>query len=294
MNVAQQLEERRSEAERILLLFLPEEDGSSLTSALRYSFLAGGKRLRPVLMRESWLLFGGEGEHIGPFMAALEMIHTASLMHDDLPAIDNDDFRRGKKTAHVVYGEAVGLLAGDAMLNLAYETLFDAMGSSSAATVEAAGILARKGGLLGMLGGQGMDVVNEKRGRPVRDKEELFRIFEKKTCALFEAALMCGAILAGARREDVAKMEQVGRHMGLAFQIRDDILDVTSTTEKLGKPVLSDEKSGKVTSVTLMGLEGASALVQELTREAVGILEGIPGDTAFLEALFLEIAGRDS
>ena len=294
MSIAQQLEERRSEAERILLRFLPEEDGSPLTSALRYSFLAGGKRLRPVLMRESWLLFGGEGEDIGPFMAALEMIHTASLMHDDLPAIDNDDYRRGKKTAHVVYGEAVGLLAGDAMLNLAYETLFDTLERPSFVAAEAARILARKSGLLGMLGGQGMDVVNEKRGRPVKDTEELFRIFEKKTCALFEAALMCGAVLAGAGREEIAKMEQVGRCLGLAFQIRDDILDVTSTTEKLGKPVLSDEKSGKVTSVTLMGLEGASARVQDLTCEAVGILESLPGETSFLKALFLKIAGRDS
>ena len=298
MNIQEKREERRAQIEDILLQYLPDEgpEGGALASAVRYSLLVGGKRLRPILMLESYRLFGGEGAAIDPFLAAIEMIHTHSLVHDDLPALDNDAYRRGEKTTHMVYGEAVGVLAGDALLNLAYETMLQSFYHKDELqrAGEAMRILAGKTGLYGMLGGQGRDVDNEKRGKPVENEAALLFIYERKTAALIEAALMIGAVLAGAEKEDVRTMEQIGRRIGLAFQVRDDILDVTATQEEMGKPAHSDEEKEKTTFVTLHGMDYAQAQVDAWTDEALQLLTTLSGDTTMLEELFREMAGRRS
>lgn len=274
MNFKTELQERTDFAEAVIEKYLPEEHGFSgrMAEAVNYSMRAGGKRLRPVFMREAYQILGGEGEIIEPFMAALEMVHTHSLIHDDLPALDNDEFRRGKQTTHIVFGEAAAILAGDALLNYAYETAFSAfdMAKDEAElqrVAKALKVLAQKTGIKGMLGGQGVDVEND--GKPL-EKQLLDYIYENKTSALIEAALMVGGILAGAT--DIEKLEQIGSKIGIAFQIQDDILDVISSAEELGKPIGSDEKNNKTTYVTLEGIEKAGNEVQKLTDEAVGLL----------------------
>lgn len=296
--IREELDKRKQEVEDILRAYLPDEDAGrgSLVSAVRYSMLAGGKRLRPILMIECYHLFGGNSEVIRPFAAAMEMIHTHSLVHDDLPAIDNDEYRRGKKTTHAVYGEALGVLAGDALLNLAYETLFQGFRyrEEGDRVLRAAAVLASKSGLFGMLGGQGLDVENEKNGTQKYGEEELLYIYEHKTAALLEASMMVGAILGGASRQQISSVEKIGNRIGLAFQIQDDILDVTSTQEALGKPVFSDARNEKTTFVTLYNVEKASDIVSRLTKEALKELRELPGDTGFLEELFREMAGRNA
>ena len=296
--IQEELNKRKQEVEEILRSYLPEEGAGrgSLVSAIRYSMLAGGKRLRPILMIECYRLFGGTNEVIRPFAAAMEMIHTHSLIHDDLPAIDNDDYRRGRKTTHAVYGEAMGILAGDALLNLAYETMLQAFryNEDNDRIHRAAAILASKSGFSGMLGGQGLDVENEKNGTLTVDEDELLYIYEHKTAALLEAAMMVGAVLGGANREQISAVEQIASKIGLAFQIRDDILDVTSTQEELGKPVFSDARNKKTTFVTLYNVPQAAAIADRLTEEAIGKLKEMPGETGFLESLFREMAGRKS
>ena len=296
MNIKEKLEQRRKEIDRIIVQYLPEEgpDVGALASAMRYSILVGGKRLRPILMLESFRMFGGRDVTIEPFLAAIEMIHTHSLVHDDLPAIDNDEYRRGEKTTHAVYGEAIGVLAGVALLNLAYETVVNAFyhKEEGERVLRAVRTLAGKTGLSGMLGGQGLDVYNEKNGNPVQQEDELMYIYEKKTAALLEASLMIGAELAGAGKEDVEKMEKIGSLIGLAFQVRDDVLDVTSTQEEMGKPAFSDQKNEKTTFVSLHGVEKAEEQVAGWTEEALEILRTIPCDTGFLETLIRDMAGR--
>ena len=275
------LEEKTRETESIIVAYLPKEEGfaKELAKAMNYSMTAGGKRLRPLLLQESFRLFGGTGEAVKPFMAAMEMIHTHSLIHDDLPAIDNDDYRRGRKTTHVVFGEAVGVLAGDALLNYAYETAWKAfpLEEHTDRVVRAFGILCQKTGISGMLGGQSVDVMNEKAGHFAIDREMLDYIYENKTSALLEAAMMAGAALAGANDDDL-----------------DVILDVTSTMEELGKPVFSDEKNEKTTYVTLFGTDGAEQEVKRLTKEAVDELKNLscPRDKIFLEELFESLTSR--
>jgi geranylgeranyl diphosphate synthase type II len=247
------------EIEEILKKYLPEKNGYQkvIMEAMEYSVLAGGKRLRPMLMQETFRLFGGEGDLVEPFMAAIEMIHTYSLVHDDLPAMDNDDYRRGRKTTHVVYGEAMGILAGDALLNYAFETAtktFTMHPEKSLQIGKALQVLAGKAGIYGMIGGQVVDV--ESAGNLV-SKEVLDFIYELKTSALIESSMMIGAILAGADTATIKDMEIIAKNVGIAFQIQDDILDVTSTAEVLGKPIMSDEKNEKTTYVTLVGLEKA-------------------------------------
>lgn len=281
MNFKEILTEKTAEANRILEGFLPEEKGfpESLIRAMNYSMLAGGKRIRPILLKESYQLFGGEDRKAEPFMAAMEMIHTHSLIHDDLPAIDNDEYRRGKKTTHALFGEALGVLSGDALLNFAYETVLQAVCNwepdEALKGMKALQILSSKTGVYGMLGGQSVDVLNEKNHGSTLTEKELDYIYLNKTSALLEAPMMAGAVLAGASEEEIQMIEQVGRLTGLAFQIQDDILDQTSTTEELGKPVHSDEKNQKVTYVTLRGIDGAAAQVQDLTEKAVGILDSL-------------------
>lgn len=293
MNFNDELKEKKEMAESVIERYLPEETGfcRELAQAVNYSMRAGGKRLRPILMMETYRMFGGESQIIAPFMAAMEMIHTSSLIHDDLPAIDNDEYRRGMKTTHAVFGEALGVLSGDALLNYAYETASKAlsMEPDQPRVGKAFTILTSKTGIYGMLGGQSVDVTNE--GKEI-SREMLDYIYENKTSALIESAMMVGAVLAGASEEEVAQIESIGKKVGLAFQIRDDILDVTSTMEELGKPVFSDEKNHKITYVTLQGLEQASRDVERISAEAVEELEKFPQKNEFLIRLVKELVYR--
>ncbi|MCD8077885.1 MAG: polyprenyl synthetase family protein [Lachnospiraceae bacterium] len=279
--------------EQILKKYLPPEEGFQKTvlEAMNYSVLAGGKRIRPRLMGEAFCLFGGGGDVVEPFMAAMEMIHTYSLVHDDLPAMDNDTLRRGKPTTWSKYGEDMGILAGDCLLTYAFETAARAFARTeeTARVGRALGILAEKAGIYGMAGGQVVDV--EKTGQPIT-AEELDFIYRLKTGALLEASLMIGAVLAGADDAEVAVMEQIGTDVGLAFQIRDDILDVTSSEEELGKPIGSDERNAKTTYVTLYGLEAAQDEVVRRSGEAVRLLEELPGDTSFFKEFIEKLEKR--
>lgn len=296
MNISEEITKRASDIETRIKGFLPEqyEYQKTIVEAMSYSVLAGGKRLRPMLMEASYQMFAGEGEELDAFMAAIEMIHTYSLVHDDLPAMDNDLYRRGKKTTHAVYGEAMGVLAGDALLNFAFETVADAMVRSAGdmRVAKAFAVLAKKAGIYGMIGGQVVDVESEKKGQQI-DRDCLDFIYRLKTGALIEASLMIGAILAGASEEEVSLMEEAGTKLGLAFQIQDDILDVTSSLEVLGKPIGSDARNEKATYVAFEGLEKAGAEVERLSREAVAILDGFKREHTFLRELFMYLIHRD-
>lgn len=286
---------RVTEIESILKAYLPKQEGyqSLIMEAMEYSLMAGGKRLRPILMQETYRLFGGESHLVEPFMAALEMIHTYSLVHDDLPAMDNDEYRRGRKTTHVVYGEGMGILAGDALLNYAFETAassFATYPEESLRIGKAIQVLGRKAGIYGMIGGQVIDVTSV--GKEI-SKEVLDVIHELKTAALIEAAMMIGAILAGASEEEIQKVERVAHNVGLAFQIRDDVLDVTSSAEVLGKPVGSDAKNEKTTYVTLLGIDRAKEYVKEISEEAISLLKSFPKRNVFLEDLIEKLIYRE-
>ena len=296
MNFQEELTKKTKEIEAVIREYLPAEEGFSRTmdQAMNYSMLAGGKRLRPMLMQETFRLFGGSGKLVKPFMAGMEMIHTHSLIHDDLPALDNDDYRRGRLTTHKVYGEAMGILSGVALLNYAYETMLQAFAMAETlrqkeAVIDALQVMAEKTGIHGMLGGQSVDVEND--GKAL-EKDMLDYIYENKTAALIEASMMTGAILAGADAEQVSVIEQAAKRIGLAFQIQDDILDVTSTDEELGKPVHSDEKNHKVTYVTLFGTEKAAAQVAGLSAEAVELLESLNKNNEFLYLLVDKLVNR--
>lgn len=295
MSMEEKITTRVKEIEDIIYRFLPEEKGYQKTviEAMNYSFRAGGKRLRPMLMQETYRMFGGTDVVVEPFMAAMEMIHTYSLIHDDLPAMDNDEYRRGRKTTHVVYGEAIGILAGDGLLNYAFETAVKALnGNVDLVRVgKALQVLAQKAGVYGMIGGQTVDIETDQTQEVSR--EQLDFIYRLKTGALVEASMLIGAILAGATEEEQQIIEGVATKVGLAFQIQDDILDVTSTTEKLGKPVGSDEKNQKATYVTYEGLEKSAAEVERLSREAVGELESLSVENPFLKDLLLWLIHRE-
>ena len=293
MNFEDELKQKVQETEKTVYEFLPEEEGfqKTILEAMNYSMKAGGKRLRPLLMAETYRMFGGTGEVIRPFMAAMEMIHTHSLIHDDLPALDNDEYRRGKKTTHVVYGEAMAILAGDALLNYAYETAARAFALEPGHEYigKAFRILTAKTGIYGMLGGQCVDVEYE--GKNL-ERERLDFIYRLKTSALIEASMMVGAVLAGASDEKIALLERVAGKVGLAFQIQDDILDVVSTTETLGKPVGSDEENRKTTYVTLEGIEKAREDVRRLSDEAIEELDTLEEKNPFLMELLKSLIDR--
>ncbi len=296
VNFQDELNKRTEEIEKLLMSYLPQEEGfaKTMAQAMNYSVMAGGKRLRPMLVLETLRMFGGEEKLAYPFMAAMEMIHTHSLVHDDLPAIDNDDYRRGRLTTHKVYGEAMGVLSGVALLNYAYEVMLTAfdiadMPEKQVRVIQAMKVMSHKTGLYGMLGGQSVDVEND--GKPM-SRQMLDYIYENKTSALIEASMMTGAILGGASAEEIAAVEKAAKNVGLAFQIQDDILDVTSTKEELGKPIHSDEKNNKTTYVTIMGIEKASQQVKELSAEAVELLEGLNKKNEFLFTLVKELVGR--
>ena len=298
MNFEEVLKSKTDRAERVLFKYMPEETGfqKKLLEAMNYSVSAGGKRLRPILMEESFLLFGGKGAYIEPFMAALEMIHNYSLIHDDLPAMDNDEYRRGRLTTWKVYGEGMAVLSGDGLLNLAFET---AAGAFSLTEDEnelrriagAIRILGKKAGIYGMIGGQCGDLEAETALDVSR--EMLTFIHENKTADLLQAAFMIGAVLAGADEDEVGRMEQAAYDIGIAFQIQDDILDVTSSTEILGKPVGSDEKNNKLTYVSMHGLEKSREEVLRLSEEALEILGSFDRKNPFLEELVRSLAGRE-
>lgn len=300
LNKSQFMEELQQKVEHInnvLEKFLPAEEGQQriIFEAMNYSVRAGGKRLRPMLMEETYHMFGGSSAVIEPFMAAIEMIHTYSLVHDDLPAMDNDEYRRGKKTTHAVYGEAMGILAGDALLNMTYETAAKAfdMEVADARVARAFTVLAKKAGVYGMVGGQVVDVESEKSDDCPITREKLDFIYRLKTGALIESSMMIGAILAGASSDEVSRVEQIAAKLGLAFQIQDDVLDVTSTLEVLGKPVGSDEKNNKATYVTFEGLDKAVSDVERISKEAEEQLDDLGYDDAFLKELFEYLIHRE-
>ena len=294
-DIEKQISQKAQEIETILKKYLPEESGYQKTvlEAMNYSMLAGGKRLRPMLMQETYRMCGGKGSVVEPFMAAIEMIHTYSLVHDDLPAMDNDEYRRGRKTTHVVYGEGMAVLAGDALLNYAFETAMKAFASCKVdeiplterymAVADALSVLAKKAGIYGMIGGQTADI--EAENSDTVNEEQLLFIHKHKTAALIEASMMVGAVLAGADKETVDRLETCACNIGVAFQIQDDILDITGDAAQLGKPIGSDEKNNKQTYVTLRGLEAAKTDVEKLSAEAISILRDMPGDSTFLEGL---------
>ncbi len=280
--------------EEIICSYLPAEEGlaAKLAEAMNYSVKAGGKRLRPRLIAETYEAFGGREEAVKPFMAAMEMIHTYSLCHDDLPCMDNDTLRRGKPTTWNVYGEDMGVLAGDALLTYAFETAVKAFRLTEfpERAAKALEILAYKAGISGMAGGQSLDVM--KTGQPLTEDEMDF-IYRLKTGALIEGSMMIGAVLAGADEASVRKAESCASAIGLAFQIRDDILDVIADEEQLGKPIGSDARNEKTTYVSLYGLEAAEKKVLELTAAAREMISSFPAPGPFFAAFVDQLAYRN-
>lgn len=335
MSLQSSQNDKRQNVEQIIRELLPEEQGYERTvlEAMNYSMLAGGKRIRPMMMYETYRMYAERqdadrypvqefGESlVGPFLAAIEMIHTYSLVHDDLPAMDNDEYRRGRKTTHVVYGEAMAILAGDGLLTHAFQTAAkafeavdtarmrgsdsgdsgDALGgiSDSDAAIlygrigRALGVLAKKAGIDGMLAGQCVDVEAEKKNAAV-SMEMLLYIHEKKTAAMIQSALMIGAILAGAPDQDIEKLERVGYLVGIAFQIRDDILDVEGSQTQLGKPIGSDARNQKTTYVTLAGMEQAKKDVESISQEAIDTMAQLTVHNEFLSELIRDMVYRTS
>lgn len=295
MDFKSELQKRVQDIENVIEKYLPQEEGFQKTviEAMNYSILAGGKRIRPILILETYRLFGGTNvSQIEPFLAAMEMIHTYSLVHDDLPAMDDDEYRRGRRTTHVVYGEAMGILAGDGLLNYAYETASQSFftGGDLQRAARAFSILAKKAGIYGMVGGQSVDVENC--DRPM-EPDKLNFIYELKTGALIEASMLIGAVMAGADEQQLEIIEQIAKKVGLAFQIQDDILDVIGDEAQIGKPLNSDEKNHKTTYVTLYGVEQAKQLVEGLSKDAIGLLDQFQTEHTFLEELIRFLIHRE-
>lgn len=310
MKFNEQMKEKVEYIETVIHAYMPQECTfqKTIIDVMDYTMSAGGKRIRPMLMKACFDMLGGSSKLVEPFMAAIEMIHTYSLIHDDLPALDNDDYRRGRKTAHIVYGEDMAILAGDGLLNYAFETAgkaFDLLevnpildrvqpldDEEMNSLIEelkvrrnverAMQILAHKPGIYGMIGGQVVDV--EMTGSRLSE-EQLTYIYENKTGALIEASMMIGAVLAGADTSAIEKIAKVAYNIGMAFQIQDDILDETSTFEELGKALHSDEKNGKVTYVSIHGIEESKQEVEKLSREAIFLLQSMEGNSTFLQEL---------
>ena len=269
--------------------YLPKAEGrlAHIYDAMRYSVLAGGKRIRPILLLLAYDAVGGEGADVYPFACAMEMIHTYSLIHDDLPAMDDDDFRRGMETNHVKYGEWTAILAGDSLLNLAFEVMLEAtMKNPDKSYIEAMHTLSIASGTRGMIGGQVVDIISE---NEQADEQTIDFIHRHKTAALMIAPVDMGAILGGATQEVKQGLHDFALNLGLAFQIADDILDVVSTKQELGKPVNSDIKNNKATYVSIYGLEEAKLKVEQLTNKGIKALDvlGARGDKLKKLALFL-------
>lgn len=293
------LKDKIKDVEKGFEAYMPKEEGyqKTICEAMNYSLLAGGKRLRPLFMHEMYVMLGGADEKaIRPFMMAMEMIHTYSLVHDDLPAMDDDDYRRGKLTTHKKYGEAMGILTGDALLNAAYETAFLAFDSETDAKRigRALKVLGNKAGIYGMVGGQVVDVENN--GKFV-EEEMLYYVYKNKTSALIEASLMIGAILAGVSDRVVRQAEEIGTKIGIAFQIQDDVLDVAGDADIIGKPTHSDEKNEKSTYALIHGLDKSRAKVKECTEEGLEILDSLAAHSReakeFLQELMRSLVERE-
>ena len=296
MNFKEEYEAKKGQIEEILKEYLPPKEGYQkiIMEAMEYSLMAGGKRLRPMLMMETFRLFGGTGDVIRPFMAAIEMIHTSSLVHDDLPCMDDDRLRRGKLSTWAEYGEDIAVLAGDALLIYSVETAakaFETAGDEDdlRRIGKAIGILAGKTGIYGMIGGQTVDV--ELAGSAI-PKDKLDFIYRLKTGALLQASMLIGAVLGGAADEDCKIVERLALNLGLAFQIQDDILDVAGDETETGKPVGSDGKNSKTTYVTLEGIDKAKEDVKALSQKAIEDLGELPGTNEFLEQLIRALVSR--
>lgn len=285
MDFKAELKEKVKFVDEYMEKFLPPEDKypEIIHKAMRYSVFAGGKRLRPIMVMEACRAFGGDVEKAMPFACAIEMIHTYSLIHDDLPALDNDDYRRGRLTSHKMFGENMAILAGDALLHHAFETMAEAcVKMNDIKYTKAMLAIAQGAGINGMVAGQVVDVISE--GKEI-DKDTLDYIHKNKTAAMIIGALKAGAEIGGASDEEIKNIERVGELVGVAFQIQDDILDVTSTLEELGKPINSDEKNHKVTYATMFGVEDASKIVLDMSKEALEILHSMGDRMEFLERL---------
>ncbi len=290
MDAAEELKRRVVLVNKKIEAFLPREEGNYaiVAEAMNYSVRNGGKRLRPILMGEVARLFDAKPVALSQFMAAMEMIHSYSLVHDDLPAMDNDLLRRGKPTTHAKFGHAMGILAGDGLLNRAYEVAIGSLDVARTADeferiTKALHVLSQNAGIFGMIGGQVMDVEAESMD-DVTD-EYLIETYALKTGALLSASMVIGAILAGATDEQVEIVESLADKIGLAFQVQDDILDVSGDEKKLGKTVGSDQLNDKTTMVTLHGLEACGQMVRALTNDALALLYELPGDKELLAGI---------
>ena len=297
-----QLADINNYIEDVIRVSLPDaaKYPSHIVEAMNYAMSAGGKRIRPTLMYLTYKAFmetqnsnengsnASEDAVIKPFMAAIEMIHTHSLIHDDLPALDNDSLRRGRPTVHVQFDESTAILAGDALLNNAYEVVAEGMTSLTKEYFNAFSILTSKTGKDGMLGGQGLDV--ELSGSKITNDERDY-IYEKKTSALIEAPFMIGATLVGADKDIIDKLERAGRSIGLAFQVQDDILDAIGDAEKLGKEVHQDERNEKNTYVSEYGLEASKEYVKSESEKAVGIIKEVMPDNEY-RVLLVELVEK--
>lgn len=256
-----------------------------------YSLNIGGKRIRPILCLLTYNMYKDNYERALPLALALEMIHTYSLIHDDLPAMDNDDLRRGKPTNHIVYGEAIAILAGDALLNEACNILIDYSIKNGGYALEATKIILNSSGSEGMIGGQVVDIINEGK---VISEDELLYMHKKKTGELIKASILSGAVMAGACEDDIDKLRLYGEKLGLAFQVKDDILDVVGNTEKLGKKIKSDENNNKTNFITTYGLERCNEICENLTNECVDILESLTVNTTSLKELTFMLLNREN
>ena len=296
MNFSEELKNRSEYAKSVLDSYIPEytEFNKEILEAISYSLSTGGKRLRPVLINSVFRLYNGKEHQDEAFMAAMEMLHTYSLVHDDLPALDNDDIRRGLPTCHKKFGEAVAVLAGDGLLHLAYETAIKAfLNNNVDNVVTALQIFGDKTGLGGMFGGQSADVINT--GKLLSD-ELLYYVYENKTAALIEGSMMIGAALAGATSSDILELEEIGSLIGLAFQIRDDILDEYGDEAVFGKPIHSDDRNNKKTYLSINGLEKSQKDVLDFTRKAIDKLDKIGNneeEREFLKELFRYLTLRN-
>ncbi len=290
MNLNEALLKKQAQIEAFLQQqFAQPADYQVLLEAMRYSLLAGGKRLRPVLCMSFCELCGGAAETALPAAAAIEMVHTYSLIHDDLPCMDNDDYRRGRLTCHKVYGEDIATLAGDALLTAAFH-YFAQIDVPAERALQCVELLSQAAGEQGMVAGQVLDLLGEKH---TLSEDQLREVHRHKTGDLIRAACQMGAVLGGGSPEQIDVAGKFAMALGMAFQIRDDVLDCVGTPEQLGKPIGSDAENGKTTFVTLFGLEACQKLVEDETRKALAYLDGGGfGDTAFVKALAMELTGR--
>ncbi|ENY8690944.1 TPA: polyprenyl synthetase family protein [Clostridioides difficile] len=294
MEFKQCLKEKASFVEKVLKEYMPKEEGyqKTIIEAMNYSLSAGGKRLRPILTLEACKIVGGNEDEAIPFAIAIEMIHTYSLIHDDLPALDNDDLRRGRPTNHKVYGEAMGILAGDALLNYAFEVML--AGSINKENPEkylkAINEIAKGAGIYGMIGGQVVDVESENKQI---EKEKLDYIHMNKTAAMMVGCMRAGATIGGANSEQMEEITKYAKNIGLSFQIVDDILDIVGDEAKLGKKVGSDIENHKSTYPSLLGLDKSKEIAHNLIDEAKKSIEKLSDDVDFLKGLAEYIIDRE-